>query len=523
MNDKVFGIITITEQTSSYPSDFEDMLTFLDQAALVLRTVHTRHSELSPQKSRSAQEDRRMLLIMQRVTHLIQTLQNIEKSLNLILTVITAHFGLGFNRVWLFFFDPKKSAFVGRMAIGNFSEKEARATWSRIKKFSFEEYVRKIKTSAEIELTPIDSATRNLIIPLDSDGQDLFSYAFIHPTVYHLKADLSHPLPTLFKNSFDVEDTYVAPLISSGECIGLIAADNRFSVFKKPDEEMLLALSNLAAAAITNDRQRTEETQRTLLAETLSEISQRLTRIHNQEEIFSAILDQMKHLQNVGLLPFNTASIQLHQSQKKVLKIVDCLGFTEVTEVNGLEFPLDGNFPNVRVYNSRTPLIFSDIQREYPHFSIPKFHVANVKGWMGVPLLIGENVLGVITLDSYQPDTYNNQHQRIASIFANVTATALENARLYEEQKRLNRDLSGLNQTALEMAEHLAGEAPNFLKSLVKSICKLADADCAVIYPIKLGNQLEYDLQNIAHYGLIHPEKFVPQSKDFLILVTLIS
>jgi GAF domain-containing protein len=514
-NENVFGVITFTDDPLVSTHHQDEMPTFLKQAALALRAALNNQIKLSPPKSRARQEDRNMLLLMQQATSLIQTLPDIERSLHLIMTIITAHFGLGFNRAWLFLVNANKTAFTGRIAIGDFTDKDARSTWRKIKKFSFDEYVRKIKSSAEIDKTPLDIATRGFKIPLDSDGHDIFSHAVIKPSYYQLNADASYFLPPVFKENFGVDDAYIVPLIAGGDCKGLIITDNRFTSYKIPDAEMLLAFCNLAAAAIMNDRQRTEESQRSVLAETLSDISQQLTRTLAQKDILQSVLKQMNRLKKLGLLPFDKASIQLYKEQEKALCIVESIGFKDSGAVNKLKFPIDGDYPNIRVHKFQASLIFPDIQKEYKHFSSPRYYVENIKGWMGVPLRVGENVIGVITLDSSQSDTYNNQHRRIASIFANITATALENARLYEQQKLLNKDLSGLNRTALDLATHLVSEEPNFLQSLVDSVCKLTDVDSAIIYPLQATEDPEYDLDHITHSGLLYPESFVSDNSDF--------
>jgi len=59
------------------------------------------------------------------------------------------------------------------------------------------------------------------------------------------------------------------------------------------------------------------------------------------------------------------------------------------------------------------------------------------ESWLGVPLLIGERVLGVISVQSVQkPNLYNEHNRDIFTTIASQAAIAVENARLFQEAQR---------------------------------------------------------------------------------------
>ena len=56
-----------------------------------------------------------------------------------------------------------------------------------------------------------------------------------------------------------------------------------------------------------------------------------------------------------------------------------------------------------------------------------------------MPLKIGERVIGVISVESEEPDAFTEQDERLLATLANQAAIAFENARLYEAvQKELS-------------------------------------------------------------------------------------
>jgi signal transduction histidine kinase len=89
-----------------------------------------------------------------------------------------------------------------------------------------------------------------------------------------------------------------------------------------------------------------------------------------------------------------------------------------------------------------------------------------VRTFMGVPLQVGEKVIGMIGVAN-KLSGYTADEERLLSTFANQVAVAIENARLYEDQRRmiaeledLHRDLSQAerDQVLREERERIAAE-----------------------------------------------------------------
>ena len=61
----------------------------------------------------------------------------------------------------------------------------------------------------------------------------------------------------------------------------------------------------------------------------------------------------------------------------------------------------------------------------------------NAESWLGVPILTGDEVLGVIALESLEEDAFDAATERLLATLATSVGAALENARLFDETKRL--------------------------------------------------------------------------------------
>jgi GAF domain-containing protein/DNA-binding response OmpR family regulator len=89
--------------------------------------------------------------------------------------------------------------------------------------------------------------------------------------------------------------------------------------------------------------------------------------------------------------------------------------------------------------------------------------------WMGVPILLGENVLGAIALQSIEtPRLYDEHQMNLLTAIASPAAIAIQNARLFQQTQIRAEELSILN----EMGRALAASLD--LKSITENIYQYA-------------------------------------------------
>jgi len=81
----------------------------------------------------------------------------------------------------------------------------------------------------------------------------------------------------------------------------------------------------------------------------------------------------------------------------------------------------------------REPLLLGDLEREYHRYSrTDAYYDPAFRSWLGVPLIIYDDVIGVICVQTTVADAYTVDHQRVLVTIADQAAVALENSRLYE-------------------------------------------------------------------------------------------
>ena len=78
-----------------------------------------------------------------------------------------------------------------------------------------------------------------------------------------------------------------------------------------------------------------------------------------------------------------------------------------------------------------------------------------VRSWMGIPIIVKDQVTGLIGLQHHQPDQFTPRHAELASVFAGYAAVALENDRLYQ-QAHQSAILKERNLLAQELHDNIA-------------------------------------------------------------------
>ena len=70
------------------------------------------------------------------------------------------------------------------------------------------------------------------------------------------------------------------------------------------------------------------------------------------------------------------------------------------------------------------------------------------RSWLGVPLVVGERVIGVLNVQAYRPNAYGEEEEKLLATIGDQIAVAIENARLFEETHGRAERLAAVNRIA---------------------------------------------------------------------------
>ncbi len=198
------------------------------------------------------------LTIFYEIGNAMRSTLNLDEILFIILTGVTSHEGLGFNRAMLFLVNEAEHVIEGRMGIGPHSEEEAGRIWGRIasEQMTLEDLISAYSFYKK-GISELDKIVRSIRVPLREDAGVLamtvlegMSFEITNEsTRQNIEAD--HVLKSLKTQYF-----VTVPLRAKDKVIGLILADNIFT--KKPigkdDIRTLTMFANHAGLAIENSR-----------------------------------------------------------------------------------------------------------------------------------------------------------------------------------------------------------------------------------------------------------------------------
>ncbi|MDD5431974.1 MAG: sensor domain-containing diguanylate cyclase [Candidatus Omnitrophica bacterium] len=199
------------------------------------------------------------LNILYEVSNAMRTTLKLDEILYIILTGVTAHTALGFNRALLFLVNEKDGLIEGRMGIGPETGEEANRIWNQIdqEKMDMDDLINNYKFSNHVSGSGFNRQVQHLRISLQERNNDLLTMAVLEGMPLHLTRETiqsykSSPIIQILKS----EELVLIPLKAKDKINGLIVADN--FITKKPiskdDLRMLIMLANQAGLAIENSQ-----------------------------------------------------------------------------------------------------------------------------------------------------------------------------------------------------------------------------------------------------------------------------
>ena len=163
----------------------------------------------------------------------------------------------------------------------------------------------------------------------------------------------------------------------------------------------------------------------------------------------------MLYAQTRQVIPFNDFNLTLYNRELNILRHVFLVQDDDrITEMENEIIPLGYGLER-DVLENRRPIIADDYQQECRVRRV----IPNKKGvyaWMGVPLNAGAEVIGVISIGSYNPAIlYTEDQYNILQAIADQAAGAIVKARLLEETETRARQLASLNEVTRSLTSTL--------------------------------------------------------------------
>jgi len=188
----------------------------------------------------------------------MHTTLNLEEILYIILTAVTSHIGLSFNRAMLFLVNEKGDRLEGKMGIGPDSGEDANAIWSHIErhKMGLDELIGAGAGFEHLKKSRLHKTIKSMKIPV-ADDSGIIALTVMEGMPFAITTEEKRQkTKNEFARLLNLEDFVTVPLKARDKVIGVIVADNLFD--KKPitndDIRMITMFANQAGLAIENSR-----------------------------------------------------------------------------------------------------------------------------------------------------------------------------------------------------------------------------------------------------------------------------
>ena len=229
-----------------------------------------------------------------------------------------------------------------------------------------------------------------------------------------------------------VQSIIVAALMDKESLVGVVEAVNRLddTPFDEDDLFVLTSLNESAAIALHNASLLMAERKVEVL-ETLVRVSQEITSTLNLDRVLQTIVNAPQ-----AVIPYERAAIALEQNGK--YKLAAVTGLTQV----------DPDAPDIAPLNDilRWAMLSEekvhvrqhgddiDVEREQTRVKFRTyFENSGMRGFYALPLSDDTGRVGVLGLESADPDFLSLAHLEILQVLAGQATVALRNAQMYKE------------------------------------------------------------------------------------------
>ena len=248
-----------------------------------------------------------------------------------------------------------------------------------------------------------------------------------------------------------VGEPLVLPLVYQKDAIGKLHLAPRTpgEPFTPADRRLLDELARQAGLAahavqLTADLQRSYEQLEQRVAERTRELSSLLDISHTVastlqlKPLLGLILEQLKLV-----IDYTGSSILTVEGEDLVF--LDNRNPVAPEHLLPLRFPVKNLGLIWETLRSRESIIVPDIREETPLAQavrvamgeLQETALQEVHAWMAVPLMLRDQVIGMLVLTSSQALAFTERHATLALAIANQAAIAIDNARLYEQAQEL--------------------------------------------------------------------------------------
>jgi PAS domain S-box-containing protein len=243
-----------------------------------------------------------------------------------------------------------------------------------------------------------------------------------------------------------------AALFVKGKFIGILNVNSRRpNAYDDSTGQTVGAFANQAAVAIENTRLFEESQRQTRELAGLYNTAIAVTGVLEPQALLERLYEQVQ-----ALLAPDTIMVIFYHADSEELEIGLTMELGKPLDYLpvGWRTTLTNGGLTAWLIRNQQPLLVRDMERD-PLPALPRHGKRAARSWLGVPLLAGGRVTGVVSVQSFVPNAFNESDQRLLEAMSSQVAIALENARLFQAEAQRRREAETLNELAAYLGSTL--------------------------------------------------------------------
>jgi signal transduction histidine kinase len=252
-----------------------------------------------------------------------------------------------------------------------------------------------------------------------------------------------------------VKSELALPLEVNGETRGVLNVDSdEKDAFSVEDQELLEQLAIQAARVIQKTWLYEQLRLKVHLFESLANVSRTINSTLSLDEALRVITRE-----TCVLMRAKMCSLMMLDESKEWLDLRASYG-AGTTYIKKPRLNVEDSLLGV-VSRRKKPMQISNVQASSRYQNVEVARQEGLFSLLSVPLLFSGQSIGTLNVYTNRPNNFSNEEIRILSALAELSAIAIEKARLYErlvdveEQMRQNEKLSALGLLAAEVAHEI--------------------------------------------------------------------
>ncbi len=341
---------------------------------------------------------------------------------------------------------------------------------------------------------PLDGLPPILRLPLEKKPAVIRDLLADEESANSFRVALSAHMDNVFKGS---RCWMGLPMVAKDRVVGILTLDHAVpGYYREQHVSLVAAFANQAAIEFENA---------TLYNETVKKADEIKTMFNIQQAITSRLeLDAVLHLiagEARRLTHAHSTAVFLTEGGELVLAV---LSGANPNELKGMRLPAHQSALGVSLLQKESTIL------EASNMQLPAdqklIAATGLQTCLCVPLLAGTRPVGIIAAFSRVAGEFDSEDERIFNMFAPCAVIGVENARLYQEEKRRHQEDEQRRHVAEGLRDILAAINSNrpldeILDFIIREAARLLHADAAALFRL---NREKNSMILEAAYGLPH-------------------